>query len=723
VAYIDNAPRVAETSTTTGTGALALAAAYDASYRRFSAVCSTSDTVPYYLVADDNQWEHGLGTYSAANELTRTTVYESSNAGAACTLTAGSKIVFLGDPGVARSLLFAASKSTLTGADRIPVMDSADSNKLKHVSYTNLAAGLGGAPTSGGTVDASGSVTLTNASSQAHKLAFTAHGQYVKLADATTCTEGGLLHVLGNPTAYWGRILDSTSVLRGFVPPYSTVTVSLADNSTAAGGWVLDGSPLFGITAVLRTADVARNVRAQYLALDSTRTLIVFATGGTGTVSAVVHDSSDSTWGSVTAVRSGALIGPAFNSIILSTDFALVVTNDGSTAMEAVTLSISGKTITVNTAGKGTATLAGTIANIGDIVLLGSDAVVSYTRSTTTQAARAVTISGTAATIGAEVVIAATNSGALWNDVPHLYAVTSSVVLAIGALSSSSTGYAKPYTLSGSTLTLGTGTTFGTVTDNGRFRTLPMGSRWLVLWTEGAGGTSLSAALISMSGTTASLTSVTSVLTSLTASTNPSLGVDLQLISSSKALVTSFSGAAFRCNLLVDTAGTISKGTEYNPTLGSASAYTSHAIAAVSGTDARVYLAATAGHGRVITLDCSSTSPVISAGDVLSAAASPATPSYSKGSVRHPSLARCGGGWSFIQGTATTAVNEAVVVGATEVFPAPLPLPNLWQQQIASGFGTFNPSASISDYVTWQFNESNTNPAFLTFVKVEGAQP
>jgi len=575
----------------------------------------------------------------------------------------------------------------------------------------------------GGVVDSSGSVTLTSASMRAHKLAPTANGNYVKLPDATTCASGGSMFVLGNPSAYWVRVLDSTGVIRGFIPPYTTVEASLADNSTAAGGWLLDGATLFGITATLRTADIARNSRAQFLELDTTRTLIVFGTGGTGTVSAVVYDASDCTWGTVTAVRSGALIGPYFNSIILSTDFVLVVSNDGSTAMEAVTLSISSKTITVNTAGKGTATLAGGIAAVGDIILLGSSVVFSYTRATTTQAARAVTISGTAATIGAEVAIAATNTGSLWNVAPHLYAVTSSVVLAIGALSGSSTGYAKPYTLSGSTLTLGTGTTFGTVIDNGRFRTLAMGSRWLVLWTEANGGTTLSASLISMSGTTASLTSVTSVLTSLTASTDPAAVVDLQLISSSKALVTSFSSASFRCNLLVDTAGTVSKGTEYNPTLGSASAYTSHAIAAVSGNNARVYLAATAGHGRILTLDCSSTSPVISAGDVLPAWANPATPSYSKGSTRHPSLMRCGGGWSFVQGSATTAVNQAVVVGATEVFPVPAPLPNLWQQQITSNFGTFNPSACVSDYATWQFNESNTNPAFLTLVKVEGAQP
>lgn len=92
--------RVAETSTTTGTGAFTLAAAITG-FRRFSAVCATNDTAYYTIVAVDSNgnpsgaWEVGLGTYSSANTLTRTTVYASSNAGAAVNFGAGTKHVFL----------------------------------------------------------------------------------------------------------------------------------------------------------------------------------------------------------------------------------------------------------------------------------------------------------------------------------------------------------------------------------------------------------------------------------------------------------------------------------------------------------------------------------------------------------------------------------------------------------------------------------------------------
>lgn len=94
------ADRVAETSTTTGTGALTLAAAITG-FRRFSAVCATNDIAHYAIIAVDGNgnpsgdWEAGLGTYSGTNTLTRTTVHASSNAGAAVNFAAGTKHVYL----------------------------------------------------------------------------------------------------------------------------------------------------------------------------------------------------------------------------------------------------------------------------------------------------------------------------------------------------------------------------------------------------------------------------------------------------------------------------------------------------------------------------------------------------------------------------------------------------------------------------------------------------
>jgi hypothetical protein len=95
------ADRVMESSTTTGTGAFALGGAYTG-YQRFSAVMtSPSDTCYYTIEALDSNgnpsgdWEVGLGTYSAANTLTRTTPAASTNGGAAVNFGAGNKRVML----------------------------------------------------------------------------------------------------------------------------------------------------------------------------------------------------------------------------------------------------------------------------------------------------------------------------------------------------------------------------------------------------------------------------------------------------------------------------------------------------------------------------------------------------------------------------------------------------------------------------------------------------
>lgn len=100
--------RVRETASTTGTGAFALAGAVSG-YQAFSAVCSTNDTFWYSIVLSATSWETGLGTYSGANTLTRTTVLESSNSGSAVNFAAGTKDVFIGFPSSKMAGLFDAT--------------------------------------------------------------------------------------------------------------------------------------------------------------------------------------------------------------------------------------------------------------------------------------------------------------------------------------------------------------------------------------------------------------------------------------------------------------------------------------------------------------------------------------------------------------------------------------------------------------------------------------
>ena len=93
--------RVLEQSTTAGLGAFTLAGAA-LGFRAFASVCSVSDTVWYYIEAIDSlgkpsgAYEYGIGTYSGANTLTRTTVLGSSNSGSLVDFAAGTKLVGLG---------------------------------------------------------------------------------------------------------------------------------------------------------------------------------------------------------------------------------------------------------------------------------------------------------------------------------------------------------------------------------------------------------------------------------------------------------------------------------------------------------------------------------------------------------------------------------------------------------------------------------------------------
>jgi hypothetical protein len=189
-------PRVGETTTTTGTGPFATSAALT-SHRRFSAVCSVADTFwgDIEAVGSDGlpsgDWVEGLCTYSAANEVTMTTVYRSSNANAAVTFGVGTKNIRMiadarqiaklellsgtntgdqtsvsGNAGTATALQnartidgqsfdgtanitviapgthAATSKATPVDADELSLVDSAASNVLKKLTWANLKATL-----------------------------------------------------------------------------------------------------------------------------------------------------------------------------------------------------------------------------------------------------------------------------------------------------------------------------------------------------------------------------------------------------------------------------------------------------------------------------------------------------------------------------------------------------------------------------------------------------
>ena len=88
------ADRVRQLSTSTGTGPFTVSTTFTG-FRAFSSVLAVGDTF-WYTIAHTSlsEWEVGLGTYSAANTITRTTVLSSST-GSAVLFSAGDKDVFI----------------------------------------------------------------------------------------------------------------------------------------------------------------------------------------------------------------------------------------------------------------------------------------------------------------------------------------------------------------------------------------------------------------------------------------------------------------------------------------------------------------------------------------------------------------------------------------------------------------------------------------------------
>lgn len=82
--------RVQETTTSVGTGTVTLAGAVTG-FQTFS-VIGDGNTC-YYAITSGNNWEVGLGTYTASGTtLSRDTILESSNAGSAITLSGTSNV-------------------------------------------------------------------------------------------------------------------------------------------------------------------------------------------------------------------------------------------------------------------------------------------------------------------------------------------------------------------------------------------------------------------------------------------------------------------------------------------------------------------------------------------------------------------------------------------------------------------------------------------------------
>ena len=109
--------RVKYTTTTTGTGNLTLSLETGFQAAASAPVYNMSDSRLHYFILDANgtDWEYGLASISGT-ALTRQTVLESTNAGAAVSLSAGTHTVFIHKGGVEGLILTCAIQDATPAA-------------------------------------------------------------------------------------------------------------------------------------------------------------------------------------------------------------------------------------------------------------------------------------------------------------------------------------------------------------------------------------------------------------------------------------------------------------------------------------------------------------------------------------------------------------------------------------------------------------------------------
>jgi len=284
----------------------------------------------------------------------------------------------------------------------------------------------------------------------------------------------------------------------------------------------------------------------QAVSLDGTSELMLF--GGNASLHAVVYNTSTDTFGTPVLIRTADMsTRNRFALTAISSTSVLVCSLPTiNTALETVVLTISGSTITVGTALATTLAASSSLVTPNTrLVTVGSSYVLNYfTTSNSLPKFRAITVSGSTPSIGSELAYA----GGTTSSMHHSYTHSASILLHF-SITASTTIFALPITVSGTTLTAGTQAT--TATTGSSFVTGALSdSRYALhfLNTSGRG------AVVSVASTTASI-SIAATTTSV-----GSFGPSMQVFGNQAIIVNS--GASSNVNVITDTGGTATLGTD-----------------------------------------------------------------------------------------------------------------------------------------------------------------
>jgi hypothetical protein len=300
----------------------------------------------------------------------------------------------------------------------------------------------------GGTTTTS-SITLTKDSDAAITVSPITHGLYATLPDATSCQKGAILFNIFNNGEYDYGIKNKVGKQLGWILPNSGCIIGLSDNSTSAGIWACNDLCKLGVTAKLTSAFSASSTTLyvniyKVIELDANRTFIIYNYSSSGNITGfacVVYNSATQTWGN--PLTFPTIISCV--SLLVSTDkILLVYSNNIQLAPFASIITISNTTSTINTSVSSPVIGAAT-AIFYDIIAVGSSYVFASSIGV-----GAITISGTVPTFGS------VHAGGGYISFNKFFITGTGVSL---FYTSTAFHYCTPYTVSGTTVTIGTSAT------------------------------------------------------------------------------------------------------------------------------------------------------------------------------------------------------------------------------------------------------------------------
>jgi hypothetical protein len=339
----------------------------------------------------------------------------------------------------------------ITPTNVVAVAPGANGNVLQSngTAWTSAALSVG----ISNVVTATGNTTLTSTPTLL-RITPTNYGTTVTLPDATTMSVGTGKFTIQNLSEYHVRIVDSSKTLLGFVDAFKTVNIDLASASTSAGTWTLNNAVRLGISAAFNETtglitQFAGN-DARVIELDTDRQLYIFGTSSS-ILYGQVYDQTTNTFGSVTLIRNVGVLANAGVEKIDANSAIVVTMQSGTSTAQAVVLSISGTTITVNTATSFTAPNTFNTFYFFRAIPSGGFIYGYYSSAALSFYLLPISVTGTTPSFGTAVTaFSSVSSGSV-------FAHTASDKLVVYYVNdTSNTGGFRAFSLSGNTITSGT---------------------------------------------------------------------------------------------------------------------------------------------------------------------------------------------------------------------------------------------------------------------------